>query len=229
MNLGPVLICALLAAPAARLGAQTQASLGVGVGTVRYTRGASFSAASVMPAVERLTPSLYLGGSAMLSVLGDGAWAGQARADLWAASPPLAASTRFALSAGGAAATRSDGLASAAGSLLGEIVYTAARGGGAVGIGSVGGVLEGEPAVGGLRVRARVWWQRQGDHATLSVESTRFFGAWYSDLLVGYMIERPRVSASVWLNGRVSGTYTSSAAASASLRYFVTPTVALEA
>ncbi|MGH7529033.1 MAG: glycogen-binding domain-containing protein, partial [Gemmatimonadales bacterium] len=42
-------------------------------------------------------------------------------------------------------------------------------------------------------------------------------------------IERPRVSASVWLNGRVSGTYTSSAAASASLRYFVTPTVALEA
>src|SRR6266542_3403682 len=96
-----------------------------------------------------------------------------------------------------------------------------------VGAGFVGVVIEGEPGVGAFRVRARGW--RQFDAASqlsLSAEASRFLGAWSTDLVGGVTVDRPRLVGSLWLSGRVSKTYTSSAAASASLQYFLTPIIA---
>jgi hypothetical protein len=63
---------------------------------------------------------------------------------------------------------------------------------------------------------------------TLTIESTRFESAWYTDLVGGTTLDKPRWTASLWVSGRVSGTYTSSGAASALLQYFIKPSIALE-
>jgi hypothetical protein len=95
----------------------------------------------------------------------------------------------------------------------------------------VSGVIEGQPGVGALRVRGRGWWQPAGFPAQLSisVEGTRFFGAWYSDVAGGVTLDRDRLVASLWVSGRFSGTYGSTGAASAALQYFITPSLAVEA
>src|SRR5438876_7562204 len=106
MRMGPVFF---LAALPAVLTAQTQASLGVGVGTVRYSGGSTFSAATVSPAVQLLSPSFFVGGGGSLSMLKDGVWAAQGRVDLWGAFPPnRATGPRIAVSASLATSTRSD-------------------------------------------------------------------------------------------------------------------------
>jgi hypothetical protein len=164
MKLGPVFF---LAAFPALAHAQTQASLGVGVGTVRYAGGSSFSAATISPAVQVLSPSFFLGSSGTLSALPHGVWAAQGRADMWAAFARLGAgeggrSPQFALSAGGAASTRSDGVAAASATAIAELMLGTGRGGVAFGAGPVSGVIQGEPLVTALRMRARSWWQVGG-------------------------------------------------------------------
>jgi hypothetical protein len=226
--MGPVFLLAAL--PGAAV-AQAQASLGVGVGTVRYAGGSSFSAATVSPAAQFLSPSFFMGTSGSLSALPAGVWAGQGRADLWAALPRAAlTSPHLALSAGVAASTRSDGVAAAAGTALGELTLTGARGGVALGAGAVSGVIEREPGIAALRLRARGWWQRSvgAPQLSLSVESTRFLGAWYSDVLVGAGLDRGRLVASGWATARVSPVYGSKGAVSATLQYFTNPALAVE-
>src|SRR6267378_4452666 len=84
--------------------------------------------------------------------------------------------------------------------------------------------------LGAFRVRARGWRQVVAvSQLSLSVEATRLLGAWYSDLVGGVTVDRSRVVGSLWLSGRVSRTSASSGAASASLQYFLTPTIAVEA
>src|SRR5882672_6540661 len=103
-------------------------------------------------------------------------------------------------------------------------------GNGALGAGFVTGVIQGEPGVGAFRVRARGWRQVvAASQLSLSVEATRLLGAWYSDVVGGVTVDRSRVVGSLWLSGRVSRTSASSGAASASLQYFLTPTIAVEA
>src|SRR5258705_11869134 len=117
MRMGPVFF--LAAVSPAVLCAQTQASVGVGVGTVRYAGGSSFSAGTLSPAVQRISPSFYVSGSGSLSLLKDGVSASQARADVWAAFPlnrkNRAVGPRIAVSANLAASTRSDGVAAGGG------------------------------------------------------------------------------------------------------------------
>lgn len=220
MNVGPVFFLSLL--PAA-LSAQAQVSLGLGAGTVRHTGGSSFAAASLSPAAHLLRPSLYAGGAGSLSILERGVWAGQLRADLWAALT-RGPRVRLAASTSLSTTTRSDGAAAASGSVLGEVVYAGSAGGAAFGIGPVTGVLEGEPGIGAFRARARAWWRQ----LSLSVESTRFLGAWYSDVMGSVSLESDRISASAWVGARFSGTYGSTGAASASVQYFVTRSIAIE-
>src|SRR6266545_2421959 len=160
MKVGPVFFLAAL--PGAAL-AQTQASLGVGVGTVRYAGGSSFSSATLAPAAQFLKPSLFLGASGSLSALPDGIWAEQGRADLWTTG------RRLAVSAGGAANGRS-----------------------------------------------------------LGVESTRFLGAWYTDVLGGAAVDRLRLVASAWATLRLRPPRSSTGAVSAALQAFATPSVSIE-
>ena len=188
MKVGPVLFLAAL--PVA-LHAQSQASLGVGVGTVRYAGGSSFSAATVSPAVQLLSPSFYVGAGGSLSMLKDGVWAGQGRADLWAAFPrDRTAGVRVAVGANVAASTRSDGVAAAAGSVVAELMWTTGRGGGAIGVGPTTGVIEGERSVTAPHLRARGWWLTGPAQLSLSVEPTRFVGAWYTDVVGGATVDR---------------------------------------
>ena len=226
MKLGPVFFAAALAALPVALPAQGQASLGIGAGVVRYTGGSSFSVLTTAPAAQWTTPSSYFGAGGGFSLLDGGLWAGQGRADIWAALARRTTGLRPAVSATLAASTRSDGLGAGSAAALMELV----SGNGALGAGYVTGVIESERGVGALRVRARGWRQFPAvSQASLSVEATRFLGAWYSDVVGGVTLDRSRVVASLWLSARLSRTYTSSAAASASLQYFLSPRVALEA
>jgi hypothetical protein len=227
MKMGPVFFLAAL--PVA-LHAQTQASLGVGVGTVRYAGGSSFSAGTISPAVQRISPSFYVGAGGSLSLLKDGVWASQGRADVWAAFPrDRALGPRIALSANLAASARSDGVAAGVGSAIAELMWAVGRGGAAIGAGPGTGVIEGERGVSAPHVRARGWWLTGPAQLSLSVEPIRFAGAWYTDVVGGATMDRGPVVTSVWVSARLSAAYGSKGAASAALQYFVTPTVALEA
>src|SRR2546428_5679246 len=85
MRVGPVSLLALFLLPVT-LCAQWQGSFGIGTGIVRYAGGSSFSALTVSPAAQWVTPSVYLGAGGAISLLGGGAWAGPGRADMW--GPP---------------------------------------------------------------------------------------------------------------------------------------------
>ena len=225
--MGPVFFLATL--PVA-LHAQTQASLGAGVGTVRYAGGSSFGAATISPAVQRLAPSFYVGAGGSLSLLKDGVWAGQGRVDLWAAFPQdRPTGVRFAVSANLATSTRSDGVAAGVATAIGEVMWTAGRGGAAVGAGPATGVIEGEPGIGAPHLRARGWWVTGPAQLSLTVEPVRFAGAWYTDVVGGATMDRGRVIASLWASARISDAYGSKGAASAALQYFVSPSIAVEA
>jgi hypothetical protein len=235
MRMGPVSFSVLLVALPLTLVAQRQASLGVGAGVVRYSGGSSFSALSVAPAGQWVTPSVYLGANGAVSLLEAGVWAGQGRVDVWAALSRPAATTRVAVNATIAASTRSDGLGAGSGVAILEAVRTISAtkgdGGAALGAGPVTGVIESFRGAGALRLRGRGWWRFQNSPAQFSVtlEGTRLLGAWYTDAVAGVVLDERRVVGSLWVSGRVSRAYTSSAAASASLQYFVTPVIALEA
>jgi len=234
MRMGPVSFSALLVAVPLTLAAQRQASLGIGAGIVRYSGGSSFSALNVAPAGQWVSPSIYFGASGAVSLLEAGVWAGQGRLDLWAGLARSTAKTRLAVNATIAASTRSDGAGAGSGVAILEAVRSLAGakddGGAAFGAGPVTGVIEGFPGVGALRLRGRGWW-RFGDspaQLSLTLEGTRLLGAWYTDAVSGVVLDKRRVVASLWVSGRVSHAYTSSAAASVSLQYFVTPGIALE-
>ncbi len=226
MRMGPVSFLVFLAISPRALSAQQSASLGVGTGVVRYSGGSSFSALTASPAAQRLSPWTYLGAGGSLSLLERGIWGAQGRADVWAALKNRTG-TRPAISATIAASTRSDGIAAGSAAALVE----ALRDGGAIGAGVVTGMIEGVPGVGALRWRARGWSRFSDSPAqfSLSVEGTRFLGAWYTDVVGGITVDRDRIVGSLWASGRLSKTYGSTGAASASLQYFVTPSVAVEA
>jgi hypothetical protein len=225
MRLGPVVFFALFATVPQQLAAQRQASLGAGTGFVRYAGGTSFSALTLAPAGQIFSPSVYLGASGAVSLLEQGVWASQGRADFWSAVAGSATKTRLALSATAGFSTRSDGVAAGSGSALVEIV----RPGIAVGAGGVTGVIQQQPGVGAFRIRGRAWWQlADPTELSLTTEATRFLGAWYTDVVGGASFDGARTVASLWLSGRFSSTYGSTGAASASVQYFLTPSVAVE-
>ena len=230
MKLGPVFFLPALALFTLPDSARTQASLGIGTGIVRYAGGSSFSSVTASPALQHLSSSSYLAASGAASLLAGGIWAGQGRGDLWAAIPTYPAAVRVAGSASIAFSTRSDGVAAGSGTALLETLWTAKQGGIALGGGWATGVIQGVPGVGALRLRARTWWQPVAPvQLSLTVEGTRFYGSWYTDLVGGATMEKARVLASLWLSTRVSPAYGSTGAASASLQYFVTPAIAVEA
>jgi hypothetical protein len=230
MKLGPVFFLPALSLLTLSDSARAQGSLGIGTGIVRYAGGSSFSAFTASPALQHVTPSFYVGASGAVSLLAGGVWAGQGRGDLWGAIPHPSG-LRLAGSVSLAFSTRSDGVAAGSGTALLETVWTVPHGWLALGGGGVTGVIQGVSGVGALRLRARGWWQPLGSPAQLAftVEGTRFYGSWYTDLVSGATVEKSRLIASLWLSARVSATYGSTAAGSAALQYFLTPVIAIEA
>ncbi len=235
MRMGPVSFLALLVAAPVALAAQWQGSLGAGTGIVRYTGGTGFGAFTLAPVVQRVTPASFFSLSGGVSLLEAGVWAGQGRADVWAATSRRTSGTRPAISVTIAGTTRSDGVGAGSAAAVIEAVWSGARahgaGGTALGAGAVTGVIEGVPGVGAFRLRARGWWRfdELPPQFSLTVESTRFIGAWYTDVALGAIVDQQRVVGSMWVSGRVSTAYGSTGAANATLQYFVRPAIALEA
>src|SRR3989449_2703753 len=145
--------------------AQTQASLGVGVGTVRFPGGTSFSSATFAPALEYGTEARYGSVAGSLASLPGGAWSLQGRADVWAATRPLLGRMRLGAEGIWAGTRRTDGGWAGAAPGVGAVVGWTPNWGVGVGAGPSGGPIQDAPSVGAFHARARAWW-RAGPRAT---------------------------------------------------------------
>lgn len=218
------LALALLGAgPAA---AQARASLGAGVGTVRHAGGSSFSATTLTPIAQFVTPTLLVGGGGSLAWLPDGAWAAAGQADGWASTPatsPLRLAVGASLAGSAVEAQRAT-----ATHLVAEALWAGARGGVGVGAGPSWGATHPGTTVRATRIRARAWWQGATTQLSMSVEPTRFEDAWYTDVNAGAGLERGALDVSAWIVGRFSGAYGSKGTGGVQAQYSVSPHVSLE-
>jgi hypothetical protein len=226
---------ALLVAACARAvpaAAQVEGSVGVGAGTVRYPGGTSFGTAILSPGFRYATGTLVGDLSSAIASLPGGEWAGQGQAELSAVSAPFAGGRQVGVEAIVAGITRTDGGPTGAVHVAGELRWTAATWGAALGAGPSTGLLSGAPPVTALRTRARLWWRPsaapRAPAVQLSVEPTHFPDGWFTDATAGAAIERGRAILSLWTMARLSSPYASTAAASAYLQVFVRPRVSLE-
>lgn len=213
--------------------AQTRVSLGVGVGTVRTETGSSFSAASLSPSLRYTTPTLVAQASGLVASLPAGAWAGHGRLHLWGTTPRVAG--RFRLGAEGilAGTTRTGGEWTAAAHGLGELLWSVPRWGFGLGAGPSTGWIANDPTrFVALHMRARAWWRPRARAITtewqFSVEPTRFFGAWFTDLGAGVTLRRGPATLSLSTDARLSNVYESSVAGSGFLQMRVGSLVSLE-
>src|SRR2546427_4648091 len=154
-----VLLMLALGTPCAQTSlAQTQASLGVGVGTVRLPAGSSFSSATCAPALECGTEARCGSVAGSLASLPGGAWSLQGRADVWAATRPLLGRMRLGAEGIWAGTRRTDGGWTAAAHGIGEALWWNANWGGGIGAGPSGGWVKDAPSVAALQPRPRAWW-----------------------------------------------------------------------
>jgi hypothetical protein len=224
----PLAVLVLLAIPVTGVAAQIGGSLGVGIGTIRYAGGTSFSSASFSPAAAYDSPTLTAGAGGVLASLPGGVWSTQGRGEIWGASPALADGLRLAAQATAARTSRTDGGWSAAAHAVGEMLWAAPKWGVGFGAGLSAGWIADQPSVAALHLRARAWRQSGLASWVLSVEPTRFPDGWFTDVGAGLTLDRGRVIAAFWAVGRVSGVYGSTAAASGIVQVFVSPSIALE-
>ncbi len=142
--------------------AQTQASVGLGIGTVRYPGGSSIGVGSLSPTLAYTMPTLTLNASGALAALPRGEWFLQGHGDGWITTPPLTDGVRLGLEAGWTGSTRTGGVETAAPYAVGELLWAAPRWGVGMGAGPSAGWIAGSPWVSAFRARARVWWHREG-------------------------------------------------------------------
>lgn len=213
--------------------AQTRASLGVGAATVRTERGSSFSAASLSPSLRYAKPTFVAQASGFVASLPARAWASHGRVHLWGTTRRVAG--RFRLGAEGilAGTTRTGGAWTAAAHGLGELLWSVPRWGFGLGAGPSTGWIHNDPTrFVALHTRARVWWRPTRRTAAtewqLSLEPTRFFGEWFTDLGAGVTLQRGQATLSLSTDARLSKVYGSTGAASGFLQVFVGPLVSLE-
>lgn len=213
-------------------GAQTQGSVGLGVGTVRYAGGSSLSVASITPTLQVSGTNTFVTLGGVLASLPGSQVFLQGRGDIWLQTAPLAGSLRLGAEGTWTGTTRSDNGWTAAMHGVGEVLWVRDRWGMAAGAGPSTGWISGDtpPSVTALHARARVWW-RSSDQAptwSVSVEPTRFLGAWFTDLGASMELVRDPVQVTAWAAIRGSSTYSSSRAASVQVRYALSPAVTLE-
>ena len=217
------------AAPAA---AQVDGSVGVGAGTVRYPGGASFGSAILSPSVRYTSAAFVADLSSSIASLPGAEWAGLGLADLSAATAPSAGGRQLGVEAMFAGTTRTGAGPTAAAHAVGELRWSAATWGAGIAAGPSTGLISGALPVTALHTRARLWWRPSNAVTSptvqLGVEPTHFPDGWFTDASLGATFERGRAVVSLWTVARLSSTYRSTAAGSASLQVFVTPRVSLE-
>lgn len=227
---GPIAGALLVLCPASAR-AQTDVSLGLGLGTVRFPGGSTLGVLSLGPALQLLGPGRSLEADGTLAQLPSGNGYLQGRVALWAATPPLADHWRVAVDAQLSGATSSHGAGSGAGQLGVEALYAAPRWGVAfASVPASGWILHALPVT-AWRARLRGWWQTVPARTELfaSVEPTRFLGAWYTDLTGGVMLHARRVEARIMTSARVSQAYGSRGAGLAAVELRLAPGASLEA
>jgi AMP-activated protein kinase-like protein len=210
--------------------AQTQASLGLGVATVRYPGGAHLSLGSLAPAVQFTAPTFTVNASGVVAALPQGDWFLQGHTDGWTATAPFSDGWRLGIEAGWSGTARTGGQETSAPYAVGEVLWAAPTWGAGLGAGPSAGSIAGTPWITAFHARARAWWQQKEGRAdwSASVEPTRFLGAWFTDMDAGVRWRRGTVTASVWAQARLSRAYGSKGAASAFLQILVSPDIALE-
>jgi hypothetical protein len=221
----------VLAALGGAASARAQLSVGAGLATVRYPGGSTLSTVSLTPAFLYAAPTFTANLTGAVASLPDGAAYGQVRTDLWAASAPLGdPHLRWGFEGIGTAAARSNGGGTAAAHGIVEVLWSQPEWGVGAGGGPSWGGIQWQSSVTALHLRARAWWQRGTTSATLTVEPTRFLGAWFTDVTAGLTLSptNGKVVASFSAGGRLSPTYGSKGVASAFVQYFASPVLALE-
>jgi Glycogen recognition site of AMP-activated protein kinase len=211
---------------------QTDASVGVGVGTVRFPGGSNLGIISVGPALQRIAPGQSFTLGSALSLLPQNEWSAQARVAYWAATPSFDGRWRLAADIALAGTTGGNGGGSSGtGLLIGEVLWIAPNWGIALGGGPTSGWITGALPATAAHGRLRGWWQDRLGLTLLSgsIEPTRLFGTWYTDASAGLEAHRGRVVGRLWTTARVSAVYGSKAAALASAELRLSPTVTLEA
>ncbi len=221
-----------------RAAAQTRATLRIGVGTIRTERrdtfaGASFTSAMVSPSVRYGTPTFVVQVSGYIASLPASAWAGHGRLQLWGTTPRLVGRWRLGVEGILTGTTRTGGAWTAAAHGVGELLWSTRGWGVGLGAGPSTGRIANDvaPHFVALHTRARAWWRPGGGGSTewqLSVEPTRFFGAWFTDVGAGVTVQRGPTVLSLSADTRVSSVYGSTGAGSAFLQLFPARVVSLE-
>jgi len=237
-----ILLAATIAAP---VNGQTRASLGIGIGSVRYARdatdtvgtgtagGRAFSTAAFSPTLQYASPTLTVDVSGSFASLPEGVWSSQGRGGLWAQTRPFAGGWRVGGEAIVTGTTSPGGGRTAAAQGMGELSWSALRWGFGVGAGPSAGWIANTTPVAALHMRARAWWRPAASRGTsewqASAEPTRLPDGWFTDLGAGGTVERGPLVASLWAAARLQGAPSASAAAgSAFLQVFVFPRASLE-
>jgi hypothetical protein len=221
----------LCAAGARPLAAQNDATLLVGVGTVRSPGGTTVGAFSVVPGVQLSSPGREISAGGTFASLPSGNGYVQGRFAAWLATAPLAGRWRLAGEAQLSGATRGAGWANGAGQMAVEGLFAARGWGVGAALGPSSGWISGAAPVTAWRVRLRSWWRNASGRLELvaSVEPTRFLGAWFTDVGSGIVARNGRFETRVSASGRLSGAYGSKGAALASVELRLSPRVSLEA
>jgi hypothetical protein len=231
MSRSPALVIIAVLAGGRASGAQTDATVGIGLGTVRFAGGTSLGIVSLGPNLRLVAPGRELSLGGTVSALPRGDWYTQGRAAFWAATPALVSRWRLAVDLGLSGATQGVGTSTGAGLLVGEALWVATKWGLGLGAGTASGWITGEAPVSAFHARARGWWQAPTMPLALSVglAPTRFSRDWFTDIDVRISTRRDRLEAGVSASARVSGVYGSKAAALATAEWRLAPNVSIEA
>lgn len=208
--------------------AQTQASLGLGIGTVRYTGGSSVSVASLSPTLSYGARTFTANASGALAALPHNEWFLLGHSDGWVTTPPLTDAIRLGFEAGWTGSARTGGVRTAAPYAVAELLWAAPTWGFGVGAGPSAGWIEGSSMITAFHARARSWWRSSRVDWSFTVEPTHFLGAWFTDAGATATLKRGVVTASAWAGARLSSVYVSKGAASGFLQVLVSPHTALE-
>lgn len=231
-RLAALLAGLLLLAPSAVVRAQTDASLGLGLGTVRFPGGTSVGALWLGPALSLRSPGrdLALGGTLAALPSGDGT-AQEGHLSARVETSPLVGRWRLAAEAQLLGATSGSSPASGAAQLGVEGLLVEPRWGAAVAVGPASGWIVHQVPVTAWRARLRGWWQESPGRLQFfaAAEPTRFLDAWFTDVSGGLALRSGRVEARLSGSARLSQVYVSRAAALVAAEVRLSNTLSLEA
>jgi hypothetical protein len=185
----------------------------------------------VSPALRFATPALVVQTSGYIASLPAGVWASNGRVQLWGVTPRVAGRWRLGAEGILTGTTRTGGAWTAAAHGVGELLWSTRRWGFGLGAGPSTGWIANDvaPRFVALHTRARAWWRPRGSTEwQFSVEPTRFFGAWFTDVGAGVTIQHGPATLSLSTDARLSAVYGSTGAGSAFLQLFPGRLLSLE-